>query len=130
MVETTFEVLYRSGVLKPGEIRVLKPGEFRSPQAIEVRCGRSTWTVRVGQVWQDCDKRVGTRKVQVIGFWWPGQGSCRSPSAQCLVIEHSRGGPGPKVVRILLERMRPTSTGYKLLGEAPPRASHASSLPY
>lgn len=122
MPGTTFEVLYRDGVTKPG---VVNP-----PTAVKVTRGRSTWVVRVGQIWQDCDKRVGTRKVQVTGFWWPGQGSCRSPSAQCLVIEHSRGGPGPKVVRILLERMRPTSTGYKLLGEAPLRASHESSLPY
>jgi hypothetical protein len=110
------------------DFEVTRRSSSYDPTAVKVSTPRATWTVRVGQVWQDCDKRVGTRKVQVIGFWW-AMTSTKHIWARCQVVEKTRGGPAPKEVRIRLDRMRPTSTGFKLL-EEPPRASHESSLPY
>jgi hypothetical protein len=122
------------------DFEVTRRSSSNDPTAVKVSTPRATWTVRVGQVWQDCDKRVGTRKVQVIEFWWP-MTSTKYIWARCQVVEveptrgkHSPGRKAgralaPREVRIRLDRMRPTSTGFKLL-EEPPRASHESSLPY
>lgn len=59
--------------------------------------------VEVGQVWADNDKRSGVRRVRVVEV-----------SAQyCFVLD-----VGGTRRRILLTRMRPTSTGYRLVRNA------------
>jgi len=116
-------------------------GPDNEPAEFKVITQRASWVVRVGQIWRDCDKRVGNREVLVIGFsglpGWPatnkpiwarcrvlGQTGCRHSA----VPKNGRQLP-PREVRIRLDRMRPGSTGFELRGDAP-RVSHESSLPY
>lgn len=60
--------------------------------------------VRPGQVWADNDKRASGRTMRV-----------ESVDSRYAMVVDSRG----RRSRILVERMRPTSTGYRLLEEAP-----------
>ncbi|GAA0918604.1 hypothetical protein [Nonomuraea longicatena] len=60
--------------------------------------------VQVGQVWADNDKRASGRTVRV-----------ENVDGRYVQVVDSRG----RRSRILIERMRPTSTGYRLLEEAP-----------
>ncbi|WP_432034648.1 hypothetical protein [Streptomyces antibioticus] len=68
--------------------------------------------VRVGQVWADNDKRSEGRTVRIDEI--------DARYAYCTVLTtampSSRTG---QRTRIGLERMRPTSTGYRLLEDAP-----------
>ncbi|MEU8521212.1 hypothetical protein [Streptomyces sp. NPDC048577] len=68
--------------------------------------------VRVGQVWADNDKRSEGRTVRVDEV-----DVCY---AYCTVLTSATpGGRTGQRTRIALERMRPTSTGYRLLDGAP-----------
>ncbi|MDI3417926.1 DUF6354 family protein [Streptomyces luteolus] len=67
-----------------------------------------TDVVRPGQVWIDNYKPMAGRSLRVLAV------SARH--AQCVVLTSpAAGGAVGHTVRILLERMRPTSTGYALL---------------
>ncbi|MFB6643122.1 DUF6354 family protein [Streptomyces chartreusis] len=64
--------------------------------------------VRPGQIWADNDKRCEGRTLRVEAV------SARH--AQCTdLTSAAEGGRTGHTVRILLERMRPTTTGYRLL---------------
>ncbi|WP_435059419.1 hypothetical protein [Streptomyces sp. bgisy060] len=68
--------------------------------------------VRVGQVWADNDKRSEGRTVRVDEI--------NVRYAYCTVLTPpTPGGRTGQRTRIALERMRPTSTGYRLLDGAP-----------
>lgn len=68
--------------------------------------------VRVGQVWADNDKRAEGRTVRVD--------EVDARYAYCTVLMAATpGGRTGQRTRIALERMRPTSTGYRLLADAP-----------
>ena len=68
-------------------------------------------TVRVGQVWQDCDQRnAQDRYVRVTAIEDEhGRAVCE---AWYDVLDSRR-----RTVRIRLDRFRPTSTGYRLISE-------------
>jgi hypothetical protein len=66
--------------------------------------------VRVGQVWADNDSRSSGRTLRVDAV--------DVRYAYCTVL--TAGEPGGRTgrhTRIALERMRPTSTGYRLVGD-------------
>lgn len=70
--------------------------------------------VKVGQVWQDCDKRMSGRCIRVMAI--------KDGKALCSRAVQSSWGewfrlPG-RQVRISLSRFKPTSTGYRLLEDA------------
>ncbi|MDH2389353.1 hypothetical protein QCN29_11225 [Streptomyces sp. HNM0663] len=68
--------------------------------------------VRAGQVWADNDKRSKGRPVRVD--------EVDVRYAYCAVLTSATpGGRTGQRTRIALERMRPTSTGYRLLDGAP-----------
>jgi len=58
--------------------------------------------VKPGQVWRDCDKRSGDRKVEITAV-----------DGDFAYYEK------PKRGRIRLKRMYPHGTGYELVSEAP-----------
>lgn len=59
--------------------------------------------VRPGQVWEDCDQRARGRRITV-----------EHVGGRYAYVKDSRG----RHSRIAIERMRPTSTGYRLLKES------------
>jgi hypothetical protein len=61
--------------------------------------------VKPGQVWEDCDKRMNGRRIKVEKI--------DDKYAYC-----HRVAFGGWKVRILLSRMRPNSTGFKLVENA------------
>lgn len=68
--------------------------------------------VKVGQVWEDCDKRAKGRTLRIDSISDDGQ------YAQCTVLtgtnsKSSRNGHVPKT-RVSIRRFRPTATGYRL----------------
>lgn len=71
-------------------------------------------TVKVGQVWQDndprCQQREFVRRLRIIEVG-PTHALCETLSG----LKCRRKKPS----RIRLDRFRPTSTGYKLVSEAP-----------
>jgi hypothetical protein len=58
--------------------------------------------VRVGQIWQDCDKRFPDRHVRVVRI-----------EGDYAFVVHAYSPS--RETRIRLDRMRPTSTGFRLL---------------
>lgn len=71
--------------------------------------------IRPGQIWQDNDKRSYGRKVRVV----------ETDTTHALVelyvprgAGHLHAKPG-RQTRIRLDRFRPTSTGYRLIQDAP-----------
>ncbi|MEU5093765.1 hypothetical protein [Streptomyces sp. NPDC020996] len=68
--------------------------------------------VRVGQVWADNDKRSEGRTVRVDEI------DARYAYCTVLTAATPDGRTGQRA-RIALERMRPTSTGYRLLDGTP-----------
>jgi hypothetical protein len=81
--------------------------------------------VRVGQIWQDNDKRSRGRKLLVVKIGkkyatvelvdartWPNR------SASLRDDDPRRAQPGRRTY-IRLDRFRPTSTGYRLVEDAP-----------
>ncbi len=71
--------------------------------------------VRPGQIWQDNDPRAHDRTVRVVEI----------TDTHAIVALHTPRGvsddhakPGRRT-RIRLDRFRPTSTGYRLVQEAP-----------
>jgi hypothetical protein len=73
--------------------------------------------VRVGQVWADNDKRSAGRHVKVVAI--------EVTLKQAVVRPCTPGGQltGARVTRIRLARLRPTSTGYRLVSDAPEQES-------
>ncbi|WP_438491793.1 hypothetical protein [Streptomyces asiaticus] len=68
--------------------------------------------VQVGQVWADNDKRSEGRTVRV--------NEVDDRYAYCTVLTPATpGGRTGQRTRIALARMRPTPTGYRLLGGTP-----------
>jgi hypothetical protein len=82
--------------------------------------------VRIGQVWADNDKRGYGRRVRVIAIE-PAQpgGPHKNPVPARAVVElvdARKNWPDTKPgrrTRIRLDRFRPTSTGYRLVSDAP-----------
>jgi hypothetical protein len=70
----------------------------------------------IGQIWQDNDPRSYSRKVRIVEI----------TDTHAVVELHqprlpvSSAKPGRRT-RIRLDRFRPTSTGYRYIGEEPPR---------
>jgi hypothetical protein len=101
----------------------------------------ATPEVKPGQVWADNDARNEGRTLRVVGIEPDKRGHpCNPPRsvAVCEIITHSadvqarvdgdtsRNGwtwkpkdRRGKTVRIRLDRFRPTTTGYRLISEAP-----------
>lgn len=76
--------------------------------------------VQPGQVWEDCDPRSEGRAVRVERlFRREGQKyACTEPYALCTVIADRKGARRSSVgrkVQIALRRLRPGSTGYRLV---------------
>lgn len=67
-----------------------------------------TTTVRPGQIWADNDKRSSGRELRIE----------RVDDRYAYAVSPGPGGRF-RQSRILLTRMRPTSTGYRLVQEAP-----------
>ncbi|MFF2566747.1 hypothetical protein [Streptomyces sp. NPDC058084] len=71
----------------------------------------SSFDARPGQVWADNDRRSAGRTVRVD--------EVDTRYAYCTVLTAATpGGRTGQRTRIALERMRPTSTGYRLLDGA------------
>lgn len=63
--------------------------------------------VKVGQVWEDLDKRMKGRQVLVIRLW---------PGGKCDVAPHRIHRDGkPRQTTISISRMHKHSTGYRLI---------------
>lgn len=58
--------------------------------------------VKVGQIWEDCDKRMAGRRLKVVRI--------EDGYAICSVNLSST-----RVTSIRLDRMRPTATGFRLV---------------
>jgi hypothetical protein len=66
-------------------------------------------TVKVGQVWMDCDKRMYNRKLLVVRI--------EGDHALCANAADRNGKARTK---IRLDRFRKSSTGFILVHDAPP----------
>ncbi len=69
-------------------------------------------TVKVGQVWADCDKRCLGRSIKILAI--------EGDRAVCEVLTGIAGSMAPVVgrkVRVAIKRLRPTATGYKLVSD-------------
>ena len=70
--------------------------------------------VEVGQIWADCDKRSHLRRLLVKEIKLGGH----NPLVVCEVVRNANG-KAPKAksrfVAIRMDRLRPGSTGYKLV---------------
>jgi hypothetical protein len=79
--------------------------------------------IRVGSVWADNDWRGnGERTIRVEGFEEPDHALPSARRAVCQVLTDWDGKPPARSrkVRIQVDRMHPTSTGYRLIeGVAP-----------
>lgn len=91
-------------------------------------------TVRVGQVWADNDPRAAGRRVKVLRLYivqeHPRTGRYQRdysrkvdvPFAECEVVAERPGRIGASTlgrkVQIRTERMKPTTTGYRLIEES------------
>ena len=70
-------------------------------------------TVRIGQVWEDCDKRKlpyygENRRVRVVGMPLIG-------ARRYVVLEALNGPNRGRRTKARLDRMRPGATGYRLV---------------
>lgn len=65
-------------------------------------------TVKVGQFWEDCDKRIQGRRLCVVEV---------GDTYAWLVPVDAHGQPmkRAKTTRLLLRRMHPTSSGFRLV---------------
>lgn len=88
--------------------------------------GAAEGAVRVGQVWADNDKRNEGRTIRVDGIeqHWMGVGGLTGqvPHAVCTVLTPADSYPDARTghqVTIRVSRMRPTSTGYRLVSDGP-----------
>lgn len=75
--------------------------------------GNDTPAVRVGQIWQDCDRRSPGRYLRVIDLD-AGRAVVRQ-IAYNPVDRIAAELPGCRPTRIRLDRFRPTATGYRLV---------------
>lgn len=73
-------------------------------------------TVKVGQVWESCDKRDRARKVQVAGFK-DKNGAKYAVCNQGWLHPQGAFQANGRQVTIRLDRFRPTSSGWKLVRE-------------
>lgn len=69
---------------------------------------------KVGQRWADNDKRHAERRREVVIRSIINHGR---PRAECDVYEK---GVKTRATVILISRLKPTSTGYRYVGEGPP----------
>jgi hypothetical protein len=69
--------------------------------------------VKVGQVWKDNDKRMTARHLRVESI--PEDPTAKD--AKCTLVPCRPNGSAITIrtVKILIRRMRPTSTGYTLI---------------
>lgn len=85
--------------------------------------------VKVGQVWADNDKRAAARTLKVIRVEADTRKGVAKPGEAVAVCEvltdrkdvavgQSQVG---RIVRIRVDRMRPTSTGYRLVANVQPQ---------
>jgi hypothetical protein len=76
--------------------------------------------IRVGQVWADADWRSEGRTIRVVALEEPGHVLLHARRAVCEVLTEPGGKVlgRPRRVRIQVDRMHPTSTGYRLVQEA------------
>jgi hypothetical protein len=76
------------------------------------RAWAATHGVKIGQLWQDNDPRYKkVRTLRIDELWVNSRGELR---ARCHVLETGRAA------FIAVRRFKPTSTGYRLVKEAPP----------
>lgn len=66
--------------------------------------------VKVGQVWKDCDKRMGNRFLFVLKL--------EDGKAVCSLCDVLGAVTTQRQTRISVKRMIPGATGYRLLREA------------
>lgn len=69
--------------------------------------------VKVGQVWEDTDKRSKGRRIKVFEVK-DGYAFCQGVSGRDPSVNNGFVAKAAKKVRIRLDRFRPGSTGYKL----------------
>lgn len=70
--------------------------------------------VRVGQVWKDCDKRMGERYLKVMRIIKPA-----NDIAVCLLCSaNGETLDGYMATRISIRRMKPGATGYRMVRDA------------
>ena len=76
--------------------------------------------IRVGSVWADNDRRSEGRTIRVVALEEPNHALPHARRAVCEVLTEPGGkAPGrPRKVRIQVDRMHPTSTGYRLVEDA------------
>ncbi|MGI5274718.1 DUF6354 family protein [Nonomuraea sp. CA-218870] len=75
-----------------------------------------TPNVRPGQVWMDNDKRSEGRRVRVIEV---DDTHATVVGVDIRGLPDSRNRVAARRTRIRLDRFRPTSTGYRLVADAP-----------
>ncbi len=73
-------------------------------------------TPTVGQVWQDNDPRGYGRRIRIVEI---GDTHAVVELHQPRRVGHNTAKPGRRT-RIRLDRFRPTSTGYRYIGDACP----------
>lgn len=76
--------------------------------------------IRIGSIWADNDHRGnGERTVKVVALEEPDHALPHARRAVCEVLTDWEGKPPtrPRRVRIQVDRMHPTSTGYRLVHE-------------
>jgi len=61
--------------------------------------------VRIGQVWEHCDKRMNGKRFEITAV------------DNKFAYYYLREGSKPQIKMIQLERMRPTANGYRLVSE-------------
>jgi hypothetical protein len=66
--------------------------------------------VKIGQVWQDCDKRMQGRRGMVRAF------ECLDGTPDRAILRMVGG----RLTKIAIRRMYPHSTGWKLISDSPP----------
>ncbi|WP_280186252.1 MULTISPECIES: hypothetical protein [Nocardia] len=75
--------------------------------------------IRVGSVWADNDWRSEGRTIRVVALEEPSHVLLHARRAVCEVLTEPGGKPPSRSrkVRIQVDRMHPTSTGYRLVHE-------------
>ena len=71
--------------------------------------------VQKGQIWKDCDKRMGDRylRVERVDRKYGYCVQCQKNGQRLNLMFKT-----PRETRIMLKRFRPTSTGFELIREA------------
>lgn len=72
--------------------------------------------IRVGQVWADNDPRCEGRTVKIVAI---EMGYERRAVCEVLTLAGGKTASQQRDVRIKVDRLHPTSTGYRLVPEVP-----------